>query len=230
MNLDSLHVRAVSDLSPVSVSPACETQPAMTNSGDMTAEPVVDADAFDYGADADPDGEAVARAFAELDRLTLQAERIGTQRKLAEEQHLKLKQAEEQLLNKAIPELLAQMRLDHCTTSSGIEVKVKKDIRASLPGHDRIEARMSALRWLVDQGHGGVIKNQVSIALDRGEDDRANDLVVDLRARGFDVESKKDVHAGTLSALVRELLAEGKIVPRDSFNLFDQRVAKLSRK
>ena len=187
-------------------------------------------DQFDYGADADPDQEVVARAFADLDKLTLQAERLTVQRKQAEEQLQKLKQAEEQLLNKDIPELLGRMRLDECTTASGIQVKVKREIKASLPGHERVEARMGALRWLVEHGHGGVIKNQVSVALDRGEDSRADELVVDLRTKGFEVEAKKDVHASTLGALVRELVANGTIVPRDLFNLFDMRLAKLSRK
>ena len=187
-------------------------------------------DQFDYGADADPDQEAVARAFADLDKLTLQAERLTAQRKQAEDHAQKLKQAEEQLLNKDIPELLGKMRLDECTTASGIQVKVKREIKASLPGHERIEARMGALRWLVDHGHGGVIKNQVSVALDRGDDSRADALVVDLRAKGFDVEAKKDVNHMTLGALVRELVADGKIVPREYFNLFDMRLAKLSRK
>ena len=187
-------------------------------------------DPFDYGSDADLDQEAVARAFAELDKLTLTAERATEARKRAEDTLQKLKQTEERLLNKEIPELLAKMRLDACTTASGIEVKVKRDIKASLPGHERVEARMGALHWLVEHGHGGVIKNNVSVALDRGEDSRADELVVELRAKGFAVESKKDVHAGTLGALVRELMAEGKIVPRDLFNLFDLKIAKLTRK
>jgi hypothetical protein len=187
-------------------------------------------DPFDYGADADPDQEAVARAFAELDKLTLMAERATVARKRAEEALQKCKQAEEQLLNKDIPELLAKMRLDECTTASGIEVKVKREIKASLPGLERIEARLGAFRWLVDNGHGGVIKNSVSVALDRGQDERADALVVELRAKGFEVESKKDVHAQTLGALVRELMAEGKIVPRENFNLFDMRIAKLTRR
>ncbi len=187
-------------------------------------------DPFDYGSDAVPDDASVARAFADLDRMTLAAERLTEQRKRAEEQLQKLKQAEEQLLNRDIPELLAKMRLDECTTASGIQVKVKREIKASLPGHERVEARMSALRWLVDHGHGGVIKNQVSVALDRGEDSRADDLVVKLRAEGFDVEAKKDVHAQTLGALVRELMADGKVVPTNIFNLFDLRIAKLTRK
>jgi len=187
-------------------------------------------DTFDYGADSDPDQEAVARAFADLDKMTLQAERLTEARKRVEDQLQKCKQAEEQLLNKDIPELLAKMRLDDCTTASGIHVKVKREIKASLPGHERVEARMGALRWLVDHGHGGVIKNNVTVALDRGADDRADALVVELRAKGFDVEAKKDVNHMTLGALVRELMAEGKIVPRENFNIFDFKIAKLSRK
>jgi len=195
----------------------------------MDSNPSAD-DPFDYGTDAIPDDQSVARAFSELDRLTLQAERLTEQRKRAEDQLQKLKQAEEQLLNRDIPELLAKMRLDECTTASGIAVKVKRDIRASLPGQDRIEARMGAFRWLVEHGHGGVIKNQVSIALDRGDDTRADELVVELRGKGYDVEAKKDVHASTLAALARELIAAGTIMPRDNFNVFDQRQAKLTRK
>ena len=187
-------------------------------------------DQFDYGVDGDPDQEAVARAFADLDKLTLAAERLTEQRKKVEDQLQKLKQAEEKLLNKDIPELLGKMRLDECTTASGIAVKVKREIKASLPGHERVEARMGALRWLVEQGHAGVIKNSVAVVLDRGEDARADELIVDLRARGFDVEAKKDVHAQTLGALVRELMADGKIVPREYFNLFDLKIAKLSRR
>ena len=187
-------------------------------------------DPFDYGADSLPDEEAAARIFAELDRLTLQAERATEARKKAEDALQKAKQLEERLLNKEIPELLAKMRMDDCTTSSGIEVKIKREIKVSLPGHERVEARMGALRWLIEHGHGGVIKNQVSVALDRGEDSRADELVVELRGKGYAVEAKKDVHNQTLGALVRELMAEGKIVPRDLFNLFDMRIAKLSRK
>lgn len=187
-------------------------------------------DDFDYGADAVPDDKAIAQAFVELDRLTVMAERATAARKRAEDALQKAKQAEEKLLNKDIPELLARMHLDECTTASGIEVKVKREIKASLPGHDRVEARMGALRWLVENGHGGVIKNSVAVSLDRGQDARADELVVKLRAEGYDVESKKDVNHQTLGALVRELMADGKIVPREYFNLFDMRLAKLSRK
>ena len=187
-------------------------------------------DLYDYGSDADPDAEAAARVFAEVDKLTLQAERLIEQHKKAEEHAQKLKQAVDQLTTKDIPELLAKMRLDDFTTSSGIHVKLKREIKVSLPGHERVEARLGAFRWLVDHGHGGVIKNQVSVALDRGEDSRADDLVVKLRAEGYEVEAKKDVNHMTLSALGREQFAEGKIMPRELFNIYDMQIAKLTRK
>lgn len=188
-----------------------------------------DTDAFDYGSDADLDAREAARLFAELDKLTRSAERLTELRKQAEEQAQKLKQSEDRLLTKEIPDLLSRMRLSDCTTESGIRVKVKREIKASLPGHERIAERMRALRWLTEHGHGGVIKNHISIDLARGEDSRADELVAELRGKGLSVESKKDVHAQTLGALVRELIAEGTVIPRDLFNLFDLCVVKLSR-
>lgn len=193
-------------------------------------ESTVAEDPFDYGTDAVPDEASIAQAFAELDRLTLRAERASEARRQAEASLQKCKQAEDQLLQRDIPELLAKMRLDECTTTSGIQIKIKREIKAALPGHDRVAARSGALRWLIEQGHGGVIKNLVTVTLDRGEDNRADELVAELNIKGYAVEAKKDVHASTLGALVRELVADGKIVPRDLFNLFDMRIAKLTRK
>lgn len=210
--------------------PAAQTASAVQTASVSVSAPALDDDPYDYGTDAFPDDAAVAQAFVDLDRMTLAAERFTDQRKRVEEQLQKIKQAEEQLLNKDIPELLAKMRLGDCTTASGITVKVKREIKASLPGHERVEARLGAFAWLIAGGNGGVIKNNVTVALERGADERADELVVELRARGLEVEAKKEVHPSTLSALVREMIAAGKIVPRDLINLFDVTIAKLTRK
>jgi hypothetical protein len=187
-------------------------------------------DDYDYGTDGEADGAAVAKAFADLDRLTLAAERATVARQAAEDVLQKAKDVERNLLEREIPALMLLMRHDKCTTSSGIEVSVKRDIKASLPGLERIEARMGALRWLIERGHGGVIKNVVTVDLDRGDDARADELVLELRGKGFDPQAKKDVHAGTLSKLARELMSAGTIVPKEYFNLYDLKVAALRRK
>jgi hypothetical protein len=197
-------------------------------SSGASTEPVDDTNP--YGSDADPDTETVAQAFADLDRLTLQAERATAARKRAEDELTRAKQIEDKLLTREIPELLFRMRLEKCTTASGIDVSVKRDIKASLPGLDRVDARLGAFRWLTDNGHAGVIKNTVRIDLDRGEDARADELVASLRLQGFEPQANKDVHAATLGALVRELMGDGKIVPKEFFNLFDQMIVKLVRK
>ena len=197
----------------------------------VAQEPVSTAasDAFDYGTDGDPDSAAVARAFADLDRLTRSRPRARLRRARRPRRTSRSASRPKSVSStRRSPSCSRRCDMEDCTTSSGIQVKVKREIKASLPGHDRVEARMGALRWLVEQGHGGVIKNNVTVSLDRGADDRADALVVELRAKGFDVEAKKDVHASTLGALFRELMADGKIVPTRSFNLFDMRLAKLS--
>jgi hypothetical protein len=196
----------------------------------MEAVPSVTDDPFDYGADGAPSEDAVAKAFADLDRLTLEAERATAKRKRLEDDAKRAKEEEERFLTKLIPELLATMHLEKCRTSSGIDVAVKKDIKASLPGRDRIQDRLRAFAWLIEQGHGGVIKNKIEVELDRGQDERADELVVQLRAQGFEPTAIKDVNAMTLGALVRELMAEGKIVPREYLNIFEIKIAKLSRK
>lgn len=193
----------------------------------MPNEPVTDA-SLDYGSDADPDQAAVAEAFAQLDALALEAERAVAARKLAEEALQVAKDRETDLLNRTIPELLGRMRMDACTTSSGLKVAVKRTIRASIPAD--ADVRVQAFAWLIANGHGGIIKNTVRIDLDRGEDDRATALTDSLRAQGFDPDAKRDVHAGTLSALVRELLEDGKVIPQKLLGVFDQRVSTVVRK
>jgi hypothetical protein len=65
----------VSDLSTGTVRAACEAH---------VTDPVGSAAIEDQLADADPDQEAVARAFAELDKLALMAERATEALKKAE--------------------------------------------------------------------------------------------------------------------------------------------------
>jgi len=189
-----------------------------------TASSVVE---FDYAAEPAPLAEA---AMTELEALVCKAEE-ATRKRLALEKDLSRAVAlERQLLDREIPELMDRLHQRSCETTSGVEVRVQRELRASLPGRDREGERAAALQWLDDNGHGGVVKLHVVVALPQGEKARADLLAAELRDRDLDVEARQDVHAATLSALVRELVADGKSVPPKIFNLFDQRSAKLKRK
>lgn len=124
-----------------------------------------------------------------------------------------------------IPGLLDDVGLKSCETSSGKKVKVQENIRASIPA----EKELDAFAWLEENGHGSVIKNQIIIALERGEDDLSNAVADALNDLGVNFDRKRGVHPMTLGALIKELLEEGVPVPLDLFGAFRQRVAKVGK-
>ena len=253
---NSLQVRAVADLSIGDVRPACERAPwtlpdvaaqladraipsAPTSAPAATPQrprtPAGVADGTISSTTAPTPIRTITKLRAVRRARSADARRRAPHRAAQEgrrSRSQKLKQAEEQLLNKDIPELLARMRLDECTTASGIQVKVKREIKASLPGHDRVEARMGALRWLVEHGHGGVIKNNVTrsrsiaaptIARRRPRRRAARQ---GLRRRGEEGRPRLARSARSCASW----WPTARSCRRDLFNLFDMRIAKLTRK
>lgn len=113
-----------------------------------------------------------------------------------------------------IPEVMREAGMQEFTTTSGYKIKIKSDVRASIP-----KARESeAFKWLEANGHGGLIKRTVEIPFAMGEDDKAQELMDDLREREFSVGNKKKVESSSLRALLRRMLADkGQAVPMDVF-------------
>lgn len=186
---------------------------------------------LDYGDDAHLPRKDAIEALAELDRLMLALERAQAEQLRLDAAAAKAKQLVDKLATRDIPDLLDKLHLKEGVTKSGVEFKMRREIRAVMLGREHVERRARFFDWLVAHGHGGVIKNVVRVDLDRGEDDRADALVIELRAKGFAVDAGKDVHPSTLSALMREIYEAGKAVPpNDLVNRFDDRKVKISRK
>lgn len=197
--------------------------------GTASADPVNTHDlSLGYGDDAAAD--SLEAAAAELDALALEGERLIAAREAAERALAAAQAAERAVLEAKIPECMERLRMKKCTTLSGIEVTLKNEVKASLPGRDRVADRLAAIAWLIACGHGGVVKNVITVELDRGADERADALLRQLRVDGFEADGRKDVHPGTLSALVKELLEAGKVIPTDVLNVFDRKVGKLVRR
>lgn len=132
------------------------------------------------------------------------------------------------LSEQSIPDLMARMRLKECTTLKGRKVTVKRTIRASIPSAEKDAVLHAAgLRWLIDNGQAGVIKNVVAVKLERGEDSKAKQIADELRERGLHPDVKSWVEPQTLGKLVRELLERGVNVPFEPLGVFDQNVAKI---
>jgi hypothetical protein len=113
-----------------------------------------------------------------------------------------------------IPEAMRVANLKEFTTSSGYKVKLKSDVRASIP----VARQDEAFAWLEANGQGGLIKRTVEISFAMGEDEVAKELQDELRERELSVNARRKVEPSSLKALLRRLLEkpENK-VPMDIF-------------
>lgn len=184
----------------------------------------------DYGDDAKPFGDAVA-AHAELERLCSEESdlahevaRLEANLKAAADRHRRLIEIQ-------IPEHMQRMLTEKIMLRGGVEVALKRVVRASLPGADNTErSRDGAIKWLIDSGNGAIVKNAIVIDMERGANEHTAAVAEGIRATyKIDPTVKQEVHAQTLSKLVRELLEAGAAVSKD-LSVFDQNVATIKRR
>lgn len=129
------------------------------------------------------------------------------------------KKALDQISERELPQAMEELGMEMFQTSSGLVIKIKETVRASIPKN----SKSRALQWLREHGHAALIKRCVSIEFGRDEDEAAASLADELLSRGLIVEDDASVHAQTLAAFVREALAEGKDIPMDLLGVFRQR-------
>lgn len=186
--------------------------------------------AEDYGEDVDKRKANTEHAFALLAQLSAEELELAGRVADAEDAVKLAKEAYRDVTERRLPEAMADLGLSEVALADGSRVSVKRAIRASVPAaKDDPTRRARALEWLVANGHGGVVKNLVEVDLPRGSETAAANLAAELLGRGLAASHERDVHAGTLSKLVRELLEEGRSVDTTLINVFDQRVASIKR-
>lgn len=126
-----------------------------------------------------------------------------------------------------IPDLMEKCGVTEFGTTTGLKLKIKRLLRASISKANL----MKAVAWLDKHGHGGLVKRRVFLDFTRDQEDDAKELTTDLRKRGFEnVETTHTVHAGTLSAWVKERRANGEAVPEKLLGVNEHSVAKLTTK
>ena len=146
-----------------------------------------------------------------------------------------MKQLEEQLKAKAkavrklsqeiIPAKMSELGLESLTLKDGSSVKVKQLVQASIP----VKYREEAFQWLRDNGHGDLIKNQVSATFGKGEDDSASNFIDKIEELGYQPNQKVWVEPMTLKAFVREQISRGSELPMDKFGVFVGAETKISK-
>lgn len=124
-----------------------------------------------------------------------------------------------------IPALMASAGgVDKLRLDDGTELTVKDELYASISAANQV----AAFAWLEENNHGDVIKDELKVALGRGSaaTERAKNLIAAVEAQGIsDYSRKRAVAPNTLQALLKEQLAEGVEIPKETFGVFQQRRA-----
>ena len=179
--------------------------------------------------DFEKDQQEVIQKTDNIQTLADQVEKLNSlqQRIELQEDNLKSTKKEfERLSGEVIPTMMAEMGLSHLKLMDGSSVDVKPNYSANIS----IANREKAFNWLRENGLGDIIKNEISVAFGRNEDNKAADYAALAEERGFQPTQKLKVEPMTLKALVRERIEAGKEMPTEIFNIFVGNKTTIKRK
>ena len=155
------------------------------------------------------------------------AEQVALEEEMEQlSEQLKAKAASARKLSQEIiPARMSELGLESLTLADGSSIKIKQLVHASIP----VKYREEAFQWLRDNGHGDIIKNQVSATFGKGEDTTASNFIDKIEELGYQPQQKVWVEPMTLKAFVREQIAEGNEIPTDQFGVFIGAETKISK-
>ncbi len=123
-----------------------------------------------------------------------------------------------------IPALMQEMGMDSVTVD-GNKVALRQFVHARIPDDKREEA----FAWIRSVGEGDIIKHDVTVSFNTGQDNMAGAVLDDLRNQGLDPAQKTHVHPQTLKAWVKGRIESGKEIDFDTFGVYVGTEAKISR-
>jgi len=136
-----------------------------------------------------------------------------------------LKRKRDLVSGEVIPTMMQEMNISTIKLADGSSVEVKPVYGASIP----VAKREEAFKWLRDNGLGDLIKNEVTVAFGRNEDNKASEYADLARGRGYQPTQKLKVEPMTLKALFRERSENNQELPSEHFNLFKGNKTKITR-
>lgn len=140
-------------------------------------------------------------------------------RKLAEEQAAYSQQQIDNIEQRVLPDLMDQANLELIKLGDGSIIELKDFVNT------RIVDEATAFAWLREHGSDGIIKNEIKIAMPRGDDEAAKALSTKLHEEGIPHTLKPSIHHATLKSTVTEIL-NGDLrdsLPREAFGISEFR-------
>lgn len=121
------------------------------------------------------------------------------------------------LKDNRIPEVMDNANLSEFVTLNGRKLTIKEIVNASIAK----ENKAAAYNWFEEQGHGDLIKHELSIQFGKGED--PTPYIGMFAGTGKKPVVEKSIHHSTLNAWVKEQLARGISLPEDLLGIYQGR-------
>ena len=137
-----------------------------------------------------------------------------------------LKAIRKQISEELIPDLMNKNGLKLIQLDTGAKIQINEFVDA------RIKDPGVAFDWLRETNNDSIIKNQITISLDRGDDGMAEELTTKLKEKyGIDADRKIAIHHATLKSFCRDALEDPELaesLPREAFGIYQGQRAKLT--
>lgn len=131
--------------------------------------------------------------------------RIGGEIGNTEEKLRKLRDQYRQISEEDLPQKLEQLGMKELRLQDGSKITVEPFYSTRI----NVKNREAAHAWLRQNGHGDIIKNELSVSFGKGEDDLAQETLQLLQETGHLPSQKESVHPSTLKAFVKERIESG---------------------
>jgi len=133
------------------------------------------------------------------------------------EEDLKAKKEELRLTSEQeLPDAMQSAGLNQIVLSTGEKISINEFYNA----HISKANQEVAYQWLVENGHEGLIKNEVLLKFGREESEVVSETVYALQSRGLSPEVRQSVHPSTLKAFVKEQFTSGNDIPTEPFGIY----------
>ena len=130
---------------------------------------------------------------------------------------LKAKKEELRLTSEQeLPDAMQAAGLTQIVLSTGEKISINEFYNA----HISKANQEIAYQWLIKNGHASLIKNEVLLKFDHGEDEKVEQTVSVLQARGLSPNVRQSVHPSTLKAFVKEQFTTGNDIPTQPFGIY----------
>jgi hypothetical protein len=138
----------------------------------------------------------------------------------AEAKVKRLKEVKRELEEVTLPTLMNEIGITGLDLAGGGKISVLDLVATRIPAGKET----AAFDWLRETNNDGIIKNQITVMLDRGQDERAERVKEDLTTRGITFDHKQSIHPATLKSFVTEALTTAGLqdtLPKELFGVYE---------